>query len=156
MDALDLIVLGRRLAKIGETAMRGSPAPARPTGTSLVARDVLAHPGSSVTEIAARTGLPQSYVSESVDRLRKQGFAETVVDPSDRRRTLVRVSAKQSRAVARMAAVSADAALAEALGERDPRRATEIIEQLSAIADRIRPTEPGPILRELRRAQQET
>src|SRR5580693_7809367 len=126
MNALDLIVLGRQLTKIGEEVLRGSgdpagqdagehgerpvqasgrprqasgrpgqapghprQAPFLPTGPSLVLRDVFAHPGSSITDITARTGLPQSYVSESVARLRSQGILETSADPADRRRTLV-------------------------------------------------------------------
>src|SRR4029077_6957323 len=95
MNALDLIVLGRQLTKIGEEVLRGSgdpagqdagghgqrparasgrpgQAPFLPPGPSLVLGDVFAHPGSSITAITARTGLPQSYVSESVARLRSQ------------------------------------------------------------------------------------
>src|SRR4029077_5693015 len=97
MNALDLIVLGRQLTKIGEEVLRGSgdpagqdagghgerparatgrprQAPSRLTRRTLVVRDVFAHPGSSITDITARTGLPQSYVSESVARLRSQGI----------------------------------------------------------------------------------
>lgn len=63
------------------------------------------------TPIAARTGLPQSYVSESVTRLREQGVFETRADPSDARRTLVRASAAIPRAVTRAGAVPVDRAL---------------------------------------------
>src|SRR5580692_11081147 len=99
VDALDLIMLGRQLTKIGEDVMRGSTAqtaktqtakarpatppgaepadaPFMPTGPSLVLRDVFANPGSSITDITARTGLPQSYVSESVARLRGQAIVQ--------------------------------------------------------------------------------
>ena len=94
MNALDLIMLGRQLTKIGEEVLRGSKAQAMPTGPSLVLRDVFAHPDSSITEVTARTGLPQSYVSDSVARLRDQGIVETSADPADGRRTLVRVTAQ--------------------------------------------------------------
>ena len=74
MNALDLIMLGRQLARIGEEVLRGAQAQTMPTGPSLVLRDVFAHPDSSITDITGRTGLPQSYVSESVARLRDLGI----------------------------------------------------------------------------------
>ena len=70
MDAIDLIMLGRRLTRIGEETMRGSKEVPLPTGPTLVLQDVLTHPDSSISEVTARTALPQSYVSESVARLR--------------------------------------------------------------------------------------
>ena len=63
-------------------------------------------------DVTARTGLPQSYVSESVARLRDQGIVETSADPADGRRTLVRVTAEHPRTVAAKGAVPVDAALA--------------------------------------------
>ena len=193
MNALDLIVLGRQLTKIGEEVLRGSgdPAgqdagghgerPARasgrpqqasgrpgqasgrtrqasflPTGPSLVLRDVFAHPGSSITDITARTGLPQSYVSESVARLRSQGILETSADPADGRRTLVRVSAGHPRTVAAKGSAPVDGALAAALGEPDGGPAVaEIVATLSALAERLRPESPGPIQRQLDQARTE-
>jgi DNA-binding MarR family transcriptional regulator len=146
VDAIDLIVLGRRLTKIGEEAMRGSTAEALPAGPTLVLRDVLAHPGSSITEVTARTGLPQSYASESVARLRELGAVETVSDPTDGRRTLVRVSDRHLRNVARKGAATVDAALAAALGESDP---DGVLSSLEALAEQLRPAEPGPFRRRI-------
>jgi DNA-binding transcriptional ArsR family regulator len=193
MNALDLIVLGRQLTKIGEEVLRGSgdpagqdagghgerpaqasgrpqqasgrpqqasgrprQAPFLPTGPSLVLRDVFAHPGSSITDITARTGLPQSYVSESVARLRSQGILETSADPADGRRTLVRVSAGHPRTVAAKGSAPVDGALAAALGEPDGGPAVaEIVATLSALAERLRPESPGPIQRQLDQARAE-
>jgi DNA-binding transcriptional ArsR family regulator len=193
MNALDLIVLGRQLTKIGEEVLRGSGDPAGqdagghgerpaqasgrlrqasgrlrqasgrprrapflPTGPSLVLRDVFAHPGSSITDITARTGLPQSYVSESVARLRSQGILETSADPADGRRTLVRVSAGHPRTVAAKGSAPVDGALAAALGEPDGGPAVaEIVATLSALAERLRPESPGPIQRQLDQARKE-
>jgi DNA-binding MarR family transcriptional regulator len=172
MDALDLIMLGRQLTKIGEEVMRGAStagsstagsstagrpdAPFMPTGPSLVLRDVFANPGSSITDITARTGLPQSYVSESVARLRGQGIVETSADPADGRRTLVRVSAQHPRTVAAKGSVPVDAALAAALGEPAGGAAvTQIIGTLSALAALLAPETPGPILRQLDQARRE-
>ena len=179
MNALDLIVLGRQLTKIGEEVLRGSGDPAGqdagghgerpaqasgrprqasflPTGPSLVLRDVFAHPGSSITDITARTGLPQSYVSESVARLRSRGILETSADPADGRRTLVRVSAGHPRTVAVKGSAPVDGALAAALGEPDGGPAVaEIVATLSALAERLRPESPGPIQRQLDQARKE-
>jgi DNA-binding transcriptional ArsR family regulator len=179
MNALDLIVLGRQLTKIGEEVLRGSgdpagqdagghgerpaeasgrprQAPFLPAGPSLVLRDVFAHPGSSITGITARTGLPQSYVSESVARLRSQGIVETSADPADGRRTLVRVSAGHPRTVAAKGSAPVDGALAAALGEPDGGPAVaEIVATLSALAERLRPESPGPIQRQLDQARKE-
>jgi DNA-binding MarR family transcriptional regulator len=153
MNALDLIMLGRQLTKIGEEVLRGSKAQAMPTGPSLVLRDVFAHPDSSITDVTARTGLPQSYVSESVARLRDQGIVETSADPADGRRTLVRVTAEHPRTVAAKGAVPVDAALAAALGH--PADAGEIIATLAALAERLRPASPGPVRRQLAQARRE-
>jgi DNA-binding MarR family transcriptional regulator len=157
VNALDLIMLGRQLSRIGEEALRGSPTPGMPTGPSLVLRDVFAHPDSSISDITARTGLPQSYVSESVARLRDQGIVETSADPSDGRRTLVRVAPDHPRTVAAKGSVSVDAALAEAFGEpADGSAIAQIIGTLSDIAARLRPADPGPILRQLDQVRTET
>ena len=153
MNALDLIMLGRQLTKIGEEVLRGSKAQAMPTGPSLVLRDVFAHPDSSITDVTARTGLPQSYVSESVARLRDQGIVETSADPADGRRTLVRITAEHPRTVAAKGSVPADAALAAALGH--PADAGEIIITLAALAERLPPSSPGPIRRQLDQARRE-
>lgn len=155
MDALDLILLGRQLAKIGEDAMRGSPGPSFPTGPSLVLRDVFANPQASINEIAERTSLPQSYVSESVAKLRDQGLVLTSADPADKRRTLVRLTDEHPRTVARKGAVSADAALTQALGYDDPDAAREELEVLAMLSQRLRPAAPGPILEQLRQPQPE-
>ena len=170
MNALDLIMLGRQLTKIGEDVLRSpadsagqgaggrgeQPAPFMPAGPSLVLRDVFAHPGSSITDITARTGLPQSYVSESVARLRGQGILETSADPGDGRRTLVRLSAQHPRTVAAKGSASVDGALAAALGEpEDGPGVAEIITSLAALAERLRPGSPGPIRRQLDRAMRE-
>jgi DNA-binding transcriptional ArsR family regulator len=153
VNALDLIMLGRQLTKIGEEVMRGSAASSMPTGPSLVLRDVFAHPDSSITDVTARTGLPQSYVSESVARLRDQGIVETSADPADGRRTLVRITAQHPRTVAAKGSVSVDGALAAALG--DAAGAGRVIGMLSELAERLRPGSPDPIRRQLDQAREE-
>jgi DNA-binding MarR family transcriptional regulator len=150
VDALELIMLGRQLAKIGEEAMRGGQAPPLPPGHALVLRDVLAHPGSSVTDITDRTGLAQSIVSKAIARFQDQGIVETGADPADGRRTLARVSAGHLGEVRRKGAVPADVTLAAALGEDDPAAVAEIISGLETLAARLRPAARGPVARRLR------
>jgi DNA-binding MarR family transcriptional regulator len=130
MNALDLYLLGRRLTKIGEEAMRGADAPHVPTGLRLIVTDVAEHPGSPIGEIATRTGLPQSYVSQSVARLKDRGAIETANDPSDGRRTLVRLTRSIPAKTARRGAVSIDAELGEAAGIAEP---AEIVAALEAL-----------------------
>jgi DNA-binding MarR family transcriptional regulator len=150
--AFDLIVLGRQLARIGETVMRGQAPPAQPTIAGMVLADVFAHPGSSISEITTRTGMPQSHVSETVARLRGQGTVESFPDPADRRRTLVRVSPQHPSNVMRAALVPVDEALIAALGELTPDEAADIVKTLEGLAARLRPDKPGPILDQLNRA----
>lgn len=148
MDALDLIVLGRQLTRIGEHVLRsGEHTDGRgrelPPGALLVMRDVLGHPGSSITDITARTGLPQSYVSDSVSRLRRLGMAETRPDPSDGRRTLVQVPASHLDRVAGKSARQADTTLLMALGDPDEAQAQQILAVLAEIAARLSAGAPG-------------
>lgn len=153
MQALDLIVLGRQLARLGERAMRDDDpsdggvaglGTTLPAGALIVMRDVLARPGSSITDITTRTGLPQSYVSESVNKLRVKGLAEITADPADRRRTLVRLSGAHLEQVARHSARDADDILRSALGELDEASAAQVIALLTDLAARLRAEAQGP------------
>ncbi|HSD02939.1 MAG TPA: MarR family winged helix-turn-helix transcriptional regulator [Gaiellales bacterium] len=138
MNALDLHLLGRRLMKIGETAMRGPDAPAVPSGLRLIVTDIAEHPGSPIGAIASRTGLPQSYVSTSVARLRDRGAVETAGDPTDGRRTLVRLTESIPARAARRGAASVDAALAKEAGLDDPAEVIAALESLLAGLRRAR------------------
>lgn len=152
MDALDLIVLGRRLTRIGEQVLRKEAGSSVTTGPSLVLRDVMAHPDASVNEIAERTSLPQSYVSESVAKLADCGILQTSVDPDDKRRTLVRASKHHLRNVAQQGGASVDAAVIEALGSISPDRTQEVLAALMMLSGRFQPELPGPVLRQVRSA----
>jgi DNA-binding MarR family transcriptional regulator len=145
MDALDLIVLGRRLTKIGEEVMRGGASASPPAGPTLVMKDVVAHPGSAISEITHRTGLPQSYVSTSVARLREKGLVATVADPLDGRRTLVRPDPDHLRQAGRKAAISADAAVARALGPVSEQEAKKTIALLEDLVTVLAPNGSHPL-----------
>ncbi|WP_203918891.1 MarR family winged helix-turn-helix transcriptional regulator [Rugosimonospora africana] len=139
MDALDLYLLGRRLAKAGELALQGRGAGGMPPALALVLGDVLSHPDSSISQITDRTGFPQSYVSKSVNRLRELNVVETVTDPADGRRTLVRASRAASRRIEKRAKAPFDAVLVDALGAADPQALAEVREALELLVSRLVP-----------------
>jgi DNA-binding MarR family transcriptional regulator len=147
VDALDLILLGRQLTRIGEHALRGASQPEMTNGRALVLRDVFANPEASVSAITARTGLPQSYVSESVAALRDRGILETTPDPQDRRRTLAAVTTAHRRRVAKRASIAVDMTLAEEISEQRAHIALPLLER---IAELLSDEEGGPILTALR------
>jgi DNA-binding MarR family transcriptional regulator len=151
LTAGELIMLGRQLTRIGTEAMRGQGGSQAPAGQGMVAADVLAHPATSVGEIADRTGLRQGYVSETVARLRERGVVETSTDPADGRRTLVRLAPGHPAAVARAATTGVTQALARALGDPDPGTLAQITATLTALARSLQPAEPGPVPRALTR-----
>jgi DNA-binding MarR family transcriptional regulator len=148
VEALDLILIGRQLAKIGEHALRGGSSTKTTNGRALVLRDVFANPRSSISTITDRTGLPQSYVSESIAALCEEGILETSVDPRDRRRTLATVSAAHRRRVAVRASTRVDSALAKELGKE---RTALVLPLLQSLADLLAPDQPGEIVAAIRR-----
>lgn len=97
MNAGQLHRLARVLREIAQaaTANQGE----RPVAASTVAivEDVTDHPRSPITRIAQRTGLAQSLVSRTVDRLQGHGVLTVEHDPADGRRTLVSVDPKTRR-----------------------------------------------------------
>jgi DNA-binding MarR family transcriptional regulator len=147
MDALDLILLGRQLTRIGEHALRGGTSSEMTNGRALVLRDVFANPDTSVSAITARTGLPQSYVSESVAALRDRGILETSPDPQDRRRTLATVSASHRRRVAEQASIPVNATLTKEIGERRAHAALPLLERL---VDLLSDEQAGPVVTAVR------
>ncbi|RCG30424.1 MarR family transcriptional regulator [Sphaerisporangium album] len=128
--------------KIGEDAIptEGVGEYATSVRTVIIVRlDIAEHPDSSVGEIAARTGLPQSRVSEAVARLRTAGVVETTTDPKDRRRMLVRQSPEISARAAQIASSPIENALAAALGTRDTEQVARVVELLEALARHLTP-----------------
>ncbi|MFB9905709.1 MarR family winged helix-turn-helix transcriptional regulator [Allokutzneria oryzae] len=137
MRGLELFLLGRRLMKIGEQAIEPSHFHRMPVSVRSVMLDVFEHPDSSVSEITARTGFPQSHVSASVARLRAEGVLVTSVDPKDRRRTLVREAPDIPRRAERFVKSTVDEVLAEALGTDDPDEVRAAVEFLEDLARRL-------------------
>ncbi|KAB8174518.1 MarR family winged helix-turn-helix transcriptional regulator [Microbispora catharanthi] len=145
MNGVDLFLLGRTLMKIGEEAMPvGDISPSRTTQAAsvrtvlVVVADLRTHPETSVGEIAARTGLPQSAVSGAVARLKEAGAVVTAPDPADRRRVVIR-QAGQSARVEAVRAAGVEGPLAAALGTDDPAQVAEVVAALEFLARRLAP-----------------
>ncbi|GAA2563702.1 hypothetical protein GCM10010435_39780 [Winogradskya consettensis] len=142
MNGIDLFLLGRTLMKIGEEAIPAEGIATRSApdrSVLIVASDIRDHPGTSVTQIADRTGFPQSQVSACTARLREAGAIEAEPDPADRRRQLLRAAAKPSARVTQIRATPIDDALAAALGTDDPQRLAEVTAALETLARNLTP-----------------
>jgi len=118
----------------------------RPVAASTVAivEDVTDHPQSPITEIAQRTGLAQSLVSRTVDRLQALGVLTVGHDPADGRRTLVSVDpqTRQLDFADRAARPIADAIRQVAGVNREHQRRIEAA--LEVLADELLGCSPGP------------
>jgi len=122
------------MAKVAEEAMRPPEVPVTPPGARLIMSDVYGNPGSAIGEIASRTALPQSFVSEVVAAMREKGVFETSPDAADRRRTLVRVNEAIPDAIVNdYGAALVDDRLIDVLGEvLDAPRLVETLEVVAA------------------------
>ncbi|MEU1196652.1 helix-turn-helix domain-containing protein [Streptomyces sp. NPDC005813] len=142
MNGAELFLLGRTLMKIGEEAIPTEGVGRRSTSTRsmlIVMLDVYAHPDTTVGEVAARTGLPQSAVSACVARLKEAGSVLTTTDPADRRRSLLRQNPEITGRRAEVAAAPVDEALGTALGTDDPAAVAETVALLEQLAERLSP-----------------
>ena len=131
--------------KLGEEAIRAEASFAiavragsrrLPTSVRSVLIDICEHPNSSIGEITARTGFPQSHVSASVARLREERAVVTVVDSSDRRRTRVRPSPEAPPRAAHSDPAPVGRLLMAALGTDG---AAEVVWALETLARRLTP-----------------
>ncbi|MBL7486580.1 MarR family transcriptional regulator [Frankia sp. AgB1.9] len=138
MDGFELFQLGRRLMKLGEQSIPEVGILRLSGPTRAIVFDVFENPGSSISEITARVEFPQSQVSACVARLREAEVFETVSDPADRRRTLVRPTASAlNRSRDRPTAVI-DQAIAERIGTSDPAEVQRVKDALDALATLLR------------------
>jgi len=139
VNGLDLFLLARRLTRVAEDSISSAGLHPLPTSVRSILADVFEHPDTSIAEITARTGFPQSHVSAAVATLRKAGALEANVDPRDRRRTLIRPSVRaREQAAQRIAAAPIDGALTRALGTEDLREIGEVVTLLEQLAQRFR------------------
>jgi DNA-binding MarR family transcriptional regulator len=145
VNGLELFLLGRRLMKIGEEAIERAGFHDLPTSVRTILIDVFEHQDTSIGEITARTGFPQSHVSASVARLREGGVLVTAVDLKDRRRTLVRTAPEIPRQAANLASAPIDDALVIALATRDPSEVARVLAALELIAGSLPPLGEGRV-----------
>jgi len=136
----ELFRLARALLKIGEQAIPpGAGFHQLPTSVRVVLFDIFEHPASSISDITARTGFPQSHVSAAVARLRDGGAVVVAADPNDRRRTVVRPSPELPGRAAGLRDAPIDAAIGSALGTDDPHQIAEVVATLERLAQRLVP-----------------
>ena len=144
MNAGQLHRLARVLREIAQVATANEGE--RPVAASTVAivEDVTDHPQSPITEIAHRTGLAQSLVSRTVDRLQAHGVLTVARDPADGRRTLVGVDpqTRHQDFARRAERPIADAVLQVAGVSGEQQRRIEAA--LEVLADELLDRSPGP------------
>jgi DNA-binding transcriptional ArsR family regulator len=144
VNGLELLVLGRILMKVAQQAMPDSGLEQLPGDVRPVMMDVLAHPGSSISEITARTRFPQSHVSAAIAALVDAGAVLTAADPKDRRRTLVGPHPDVPAQALQLGSVPIGAALAKALDTDDEAKLREVQTALDTLwrhfgAEPVRP-----------------
>jgi DNA-binding MarR family transcriptional regulator len=144
VNAGQLHRLARVLREIAQVATANEGEQPVAASTVAIVEDVTGHPQSPITEIAQRTGLAQSLVSRTVDRLQTLGVLTVGHDPADGRRTLVSVD-PQTRHLD--FAERAERPIADAIrqvagvsGEQQRR----IEAALEALGDELLDRSPGP------------
>lgn len=143
MDGYELYQLGRTLMKLGEQSIPPMGIDRLSAPTRAVVSDIFENPGSSISDITARVRFPQSQVSACVARLRDVGVVETVTDPQDRRRTLVRPTPETMRRAEMRPPAVIDDAVAAAIGSTDPKEVARVKEALTALQEALRRREEG-------------
>jgi DNA-binding MarR family transcriptional regulator len=136
MKSAELLLLARRLMKLAE---EGLPRNGVNNSVRFVLLDIAENPGSSISEITARTGYPQSHVSTSVIKLRESGFVRTETDPADRRRSLVWIVPEAVDRTHNRLISTADAAIRRAMGNPPDAEVAEVVGALEVVAERLGP-----------------
>ncbi|MFJ8932032.1 MarR family transcriptional regulator [Streptomyces sp. NPDC102364] len=134
MNIDELFLLGLRLQKIAEAAIPTEGIGEHATSTRsvlVVTADIKDHPGTTVTQIARRTGMAQSQVSDAVARLRTAGAVIVEPDPADGRRSLLRPNPEASGRVAAVRDTSIAPALAATTTDADA--AMALLEDLKSL-----------------------
>jgi DNA-binding MarR family transcriptional regulator len=107
-------------------------------GDLAITEDVTHHEGTSIGQIAQRTGLAQSLVSKTVAAMRDEGVLITAPDPSDGRRILVSVDpAVRAGLFASRAARPIDSALSQVRPGNSAAEIKQIDELLDDLATRL-------------------
>jgi DNA-binding MarR family transcriptional regulator len=139
VNGLELFLLGRKLAKMGIETIPSSALNEFPPSAQAVLIDVLEYPNSSIGEIAKRTELPQSQVSAAATMLEERCLLETVSDPNDGRRTLVRGAPGVGRKIRKKVDVSINQTVADALASTDADDLARALEALEFLSQQLSP-----------------
>jgi DNA-binding MarR family transcriptional regulator len=134
MTVGELFRLARLLREVAIVAAREPDEPPVPPGLVAIVDDVSHHEGTSVGEVAARTGLAQSLVSKTIARLRDAGVVDVSVDPSDRRRTRIAIT---ETARLQIFATRGDRSVTSALHDHFPGLSGERIAEVEKLLDRL-------------------
>jgi DNA-binding MarR family transcriptional regulator len=103
-------------------------------------RVIAANPGCRVQEIADGLGISVGGASKSADRLERSGWVRRIDNPSDRRSSVLELTAEGERMVAAGSSIIRDELRTRAapiLGERD-------LARFAADIDRLLRPEPAP------------
>lgn len=132
MDGGQLHRLGKRLIELSSQVTSEDSDLSLTRGEAIVLEYVIKHPACSMSAIHRRTGRSQSHVSESVSRLKARGLVEVAPDPSDGRRTQIRIVDGALQAITRRSARGIDQAIGYATSDpAQARRATDLLEELA-------------------------
>ena len=132
MEMSDLYQLGRRLTELAYEGMGAGELEISPS-EFLVLRDLYMNGESSIGATVERTGLAQSRVSTSVTNLRERGWVETGPDPTDKRKTLARVTKQVKLEGDRRRGQSASGALNRVLADAKPSERAQLAKALERL-----------------------
>lgn len=137
MDAGRLHKLGRAVRQIAAEAT--SDVQDVPTGAELlVGTDIFTHTPTTVSEIAARTGVAQSQVSSVVAQMRSAGMLTSEPDPGDRRRMVLTLTPAARRTQGTQRGERDPRPVVRAHLERHGRDASDVeVEEIVALLDRL-------------------
>ena len=127
-----------RLARVlrqAATAATASPSQGPVSAGDLaIVEDVAHNRGTSIGEIAQRTGLAQSLVSTTVAKLRDAGMVDVETDPADRRRARIGVSAAARKLFAARATRPIEPGIRQALPDATGEELAHVDQLLDELA----------------------
>jgi MarR family transcriptional regulator, 2-MHQ and catechol-resistance regulon repressor len=136
VNAGELHRLARVLRLVATTATANPGEASVSAGDLAIVEDVAHHRGTSIGEIAERTGLAQSLVSTTVAKLREAGMVEVETDSSDRRRARIGVSAAARKLFAARSIRATEPAIRHAVPEAtgdEIARIERLLEELASL-----------------------
>lgn len=134
----ELFRVSRLLREVALAAARDPGEGAPSAGLVVVTDDIAHHDDTTVTQIAARTGMAQSLVSKVVAQLHEAGVVESVSDDTDRRRTQIRLtSLARSHVLPERARRTVRDALRQRLPELDEQALARIEVALDQLARQL-------------------